>query len=112
MIWDAFIADIQTKDSGKKKSKKRAARDFKAEVMKKMKVRQLIIKFKAFQCSHLFCLKITNTNQSQISEKIIYHLYNFLHHTWDKKDGNYGKESVDDFLKPLSGGNGQGSPKS
>ena len=40
MIWDAFIADIQTKDSGKKKSKKRAARDFKAEVMKKMKVRQ------------------------------------------------------------------------
>ena len=43
MIWDAFIADIQTKDSGKKKSKKRAARDFKAEVMKKMKVRQLIV---------------------------------------------------------------------
>ena len=40
VIWDAFIADIQTKDSGKKKSKKRAARDFKAEVMKKMKVRQ------------------------------------------------------------------------
>ena len=39
MIWDAFIADIQTKDSGKKKSKKRANRDFKAEVMKKMKVR-------------------------------------------------------------------------
>ena len=38
VIWDAFIADIQTKDSGKKKSKKRAARDFKAEVMKKMKV--------------------------------------------------------------------------
>ena len=64
VIWEAFIADIQTKDSGKKKSKKRAARDFKAEVMKKMKVRQLIIK--AFQCSHLFCLKITNTNQSQI----------------------------------------------
>ena len=39
VIWDAFIADIQTKDSGKKKSKKRANRDFKAEVMKKMKVR-------------------------------------------------------------------------
>eukprot|EP00090_Calanus_glacialis_P009715 TRINITY_DN18105_c0_g1_i1.p1 TRINITY_DN18105_c0_g1~~TRINITY_DN18105_c0_g1_i1.p1 ORF type:complete len:655 (+),score=221.26 TRINITY_DN18105_c0_g1_i1:2-1966(+) len=37
IIWEGFIADIQQKDSGKRKSKKKAERDFKAEIKKKMK---------------------------------------------------------------------------
>ena len=36
-VWEGFIADIEQKDSGKKKSKRKAERDFKAEIKKKMK---------------------------------------------------------------------------
>ena len=36
-IWEGFIQDIQKLDDGKKKSKRKAEKDFKAEVKKKMK---------------------------------------------------------------------------
>jgi len=36
-IWEGFISDNDEKDTGKRKSKKKAARDFKAEIKKKLK---------------------------------------------------------------------------
>ena len=36
-VWEGYIADIQKMDDGKKKSKRRAEKDFKAEISKKMK---------------------------------------------------------------------------
>ena len=36
-IWEGFISDIQKLDDGKKKSKRKAEKDFKAEIKKKMK---------------------------------------------------------------------------
>ena len=36
-IWEGFISDIQKLDDGKKKSKRKAEKDFKAEVKKKLK---------------------------------------------------------------------------
>ncbi|XP_023332479.1 uncharacterized protein LOC111704471 [Eurytemora carolleeae] len=36
-FWEGFIGESEEKDTGKKKSKKKAARDFKAEIKKKLK---------------------------------------------------------------------------
>ena len=35
-IWEGFIEDHDEKDTGKKKSKKKAARDFKVIIVKKI----------------------------------------------------------------------------